>query len=122
MKTRRHAVTLAAMVMALGCQMPPSPSTSSPPQPTPMSIGEMRVSQQLIIKFKPHTIACDATQIAHLSAVTRVPLEYVRPMSGDACVIKQLADDAAGLSQRQEALKHHPAIEWLEEDRMMKAL
>lgn len=122
MKTRRHAVTLAAMVMALGCQMPPSPSTSSPPQPTPMSIGEMRVSQQLIVKFKPHTIACDATQIAHLSAVTRVPLEYVRPMSGDACVIKQLADDAAGLSQRQETLKQHPAIEWLEEDRMMEAL
>ena len=122
MKTRRHAVTLAAMVLALGCQMAPSPSTSSPPQPTPMSTGEMRVSQQLIVKFKPNTIACDATQIAHLSAVTRVPLEYVRPMSGDACVIKQLADDAAGLSQRQETLKQYPAIEWLEEDRTVEAL
>lgn len=57
-----------------------------------------------------------------MSAVTRVPLEYVRPMSGDACVIKELADDAAGLSQGQETLKQHPAIEWLEEDKMMKAL
>jgi hypothetical protein len=121
-RSRWDKVTLVAIVLAGGCQMPPSPSTSSPPQPTPMSIGEMRVSQQLIIKFKPHTIACDATQIAYLSAVTRVPLEYVRPLSGDACVIKQLADDAACLSQRQESLKHHPAIEWLEEDRMMEAL
>ena len=115
-------VTLVAIVFAGGCQMPPFPSTSSPPQPTPMSIGELRVSQQLIVKFKPNTITCNAPEIAHLSAVTRVPLEYVRPMSGDACVIKQLADHAAGLSQGQETLKQHPAIEWLEEDKMMKAL
>jgi hypothetical protein len=87
-----------------------------------MSRGERRVFQQLIVKFKPNTIACDAAEIAHLSAVTQVPLEHVRPMSGDACVIKQLADNAAGLSQGQETLKQHPAIEWLEEDRMMKAL
>ena len=40
----------------------------------------MRLMQQIIIKFKPHRIACDATQIAHLSAVTRVPLQYVRPL------------------------------------------
>lgn len=101
--------------------MPPSPSTGNLPLPTPMSIGAMRVSQQLIVKFKPHTIACDAPAIAHLSAVTRVPLEYVRPMSGDACGIKQLADDAAGLSLGQDTLKHHPAIEWLEEDRILEA-
>ncbi|HSL04887.1 MAG TPA: hypothetical protein VK901_15270 [Nitrospiraceae bacterium] len=81
----------------------------------------MRVSQQLIVKFKPNTIACDAPEIARLSAVTRVPLEHVRPMSGDACVINQLADNAADLSQGEETLKQHPAIEWLEEDRMMKA-
>ena len=109
-RSRWYRVTLVAIVLAGGCQTPPSPSTS------------MRVSQQLIVKFKPNTITCDAPEIAHLSAVTRVPLEYVRPMSGNACVIKQLADDAAGLSQGQETLKQHPAIEWLEEDKMMKAL
>lgn len=48
--------------------------------PPPMWSGAMRLMQQIIIKFKPHTIACDATQIAHLSAVTRVPLQYVRPL------------------------------------------
>lgn len=121
-RSRWDRVTLVAVVLAGGCQMPPAPDTSSPPQLTPMSIGEMRVSQQLIVKFKPNTIACDAAGIAHLSAVTQVPLEHVRPMSGDACVIKQLADDAAGLSRGQEMLKQHPAIEWLEEDRMMKVM
>lgn len=121
-RTRWERVTLVAIVLAGGCQIPPSPSSSSPSQLTPMSIGEMQVSQQLIVKFKPNTIACDAAGIAHLSAVTQVPLEHVRPMSGDACVIKQLADNAAGLPQGQEMLKQHPAIEWLEEDRMIKAL
>jgi hypothetical protein len=122
MKTRRHVVTLAAMVMVVGCQLPPSPSGSSPSQLTPMSSGEVRVSQQLIVKFKPNTIACDAPEIAHLSAVTGVPLEHVRPMSGGACVVQQWAANAEGLSHGQETLKQHPAIEWLEEDRMMKAL
>jgi len=115
-------VTMAAMVIAGGCQMPSSPSAGSPSQPAPMSIGKGRVSQQLIIKFKSITIACDAAGIAGLSSATEVPLEHVRPMSGDACVVKQFADNAIGLSQGQEILKQHPAIEWLEEDRMMKAL
>lgn len=121
MKTRRHAATLAAMMMVVGCQAPPSSSTNSPSQPTSMLRGEVRLTQQIIVKFKPHTIACDATQIAHLSAVTRVPLQYVRPLSDDACLIQQRADDAAGLSLGQDTLKRHPAIEWFEEDRMLEA-
>jgi hypothetical protein len=72
--------------------------------------------------FKPNTIACDADGIAHLSAVTQVPLEHVRSMSGGACVIKQLANHAAGFSRGQELLKQHSAVEWLEEDRIIKAL
>jgi hypothetical protein len=120
--SRWDGVTLVAIVLAGGCQIPLSPSNSCPPQLTPMSGSDMRVSQQLIVKLKPNTIACDTAGIAHLSAVTQVPLEHVRPMSGDACVIKQLADSAAGLSQGKEMLKQHPAVEWLEEDRMMKAL
>ena len=119
MKTRRHAVTLAAMVMVVGCQMPPFPSTSSPPQPAPTLIGNGAVSQQLIIKFKSNTIACDAAGIASLSSATQVPLRHVRAMSGDACVVQQFEDNAEGLSHGQEQLKQHPAIAWLEEDRMI---
>jgi hypothetical protein len=84
-----------------------------------MSIAEMRVSQQLIIKFKSNTMACDAGEIASLSSATQVPLRHVRPMSGGACVVQQWADNAEGLSHEQERLKQHPAIEWLEEDRIM---
>ena len=119
MKAKRHAVILAAMVMVGGCQIPPPPSPSSPPQQTPMSRAEMRVSQQLIIKFKSNTIACDAAGIARVSAATQVPLRHIRPMSDDACVVQQFADHAEGLSHEQERLKQHPAIEWLEEDRMI---
>ena len=119
MKAKRHAVTLAAMVMVVGCQIPPPPSPGSPPQPTPMSLAEMRVSQQLIIKFKSDTMACDAGGIASLSSATQVPLRHVRPMSPDTCVVQQFADNAEGLSHEQERLKQHPAIEWLEEDRKM---
>ena len=121
-QSRWDRVTLVAMVLVGGCQMPPSPSTTSTPPHTPMSRGEGRVSQQLIVMFKPNTIACNAAGIAHLSTITQIPLEHVRPMSGDACVIKQFADYAAGFSRGQELLKQHPAIEWLEEDRLMKAL
>ena len=122
MKTRRHAVTLAAMVMVVGCQMPPPPSASSQPQSVPMLSGNGAVTQQLIIKFNSNTIACDAAGIASVSSATQVPLRHVRPLSGDACVVQQFADKADGLSHGQERLKQHPAIEWLEEDKMMKAL
>ena len=122
MKTGRHAVTLAAMVIGVGCQMPPSLSINSLPRPMPVLMGNGAVSQQLIVKFKPNTIACDAPEIAHLSAVTGVLLEHVRPMPGGACVVQQWAANADDLSHGQETLKQHPDIEWLEEDRMMKAL
>jgi hypothetical protein len=84
-----------------------------------MSLAEMRVSQQLIIKFKSDTMACDAGGIASLSSATQVPLRHVRPMSPDTCVVQQFTDNAEGLSHEQERLKQHPAIEWLEEDRKM---
>lgn len=119
MKTRRHAVILAAMVMVVGCQMPPSPSASSPPQSVPMLSGNGAVTQQLIIKFNSNTIACDAAGIASVSSATQVSLRHVRPLFGDACVVQQFADNADGLSHGQERLKQHPAIEWLEEDRML---
>jgi len=75
----------------------------------------------MIIKFKPDAIMCDAAGIARLSLATGVTLEYIRPMSGDACVIKQFADDAGDFLQGQKALEQHPAVKWLERDERMKA-
>ena len=86
------------------------------------TIAGTAVTRQLIIKFKLDTIACDAAGIAQWSLATRVPVEYVRSMSGGACVVKQSADDANGLGQGQETLRQHPAVDWLEQDTKMKAL
>lgn len=108
-----------AILAVTGCQSPPAVAAS---QSSPQPIAETTVAQQLIIKFKPGTIACDAAGIAQLSSATKVPLEYVRPMSGDACVVRQLAGDANDFLQGQQLLRQHPAVEWLEQDARKKAL
>jgi hypothetical protein len=43
-------------------------------------------------------------------------------MSGDACVVKQSADNADILLHGQKTLKENPAVEYLEPDAVMKAL
>jgi len=103
-----------------GCQQPSS--RTDPPRPSPTTVIKASVSQQLIIKFKPDTIACDPAGIAQLSSTTRVSLEFVRTMSGDACVVKQFADCADNLLHGQETLKENPAVEYLEPDAVMKTL
>lgn len=103
-----------------GYQQPPS-STNSP-QPSPTTTIKASASQQLIIKFKPNTIACNPAGIAQLSSATHVSLEFVRTMSGDACVVKQFADSADDLLHGQKTLKEYPAVEYLEPDALMKAL
>lgn len=85
------------------------------------AISPARVEQQLIIKFKSHTIACSAPALARFSAEIHIALQYIRPMSGDACVVKQTAAHQAGLLEGQRILKNHLAVDWLEEDRNMKA-
>jgi hypothetical protein len=103
-----------------GCQ-PPS-SLADPRQTSPTTIIRASASRQLIIKFKPNTIACTPAGIAQWSSTTRVSLEYVRTMSGEACVVKQFADSADNLSRGQQTLKENPAVEYLEPDAVMKAL
>ena len=103
-----------------GCQQP-SPCTD-PPRTSPTTIIKASTSQQLIIKFKPNTIACTPEGIAQWSSTTRVSLEFVRTMSGDACVVKQFAESADILLQGQKTLEENPAVEFLEPDAIMKAL
>lgn len=103
-----------------GCQQPSS--RTNPPQPSPTTIIKASASQQLIIKFKPNTIACTPAGIAQWSSTTHVSLEFVRTMSGDACVVKQFADTADLLLHGQKTLKENPAVEYLEPDAVMKAL
>jgi hypothetical protein len=103
-----------------GCQRPTS--STDPPHPSPTTIIKAPVSQQLIIKFRPDTIACTPAGIAQLSSETRVSLEFGRTMSGDACVVKQFADSEDDLLHGQKTLQENPAVEYLEPDAVMKAL
>jgi hypothetical protein len=128
---KRIAFLLAlSLLIASGCSgggtaaggyQQPS-SLTNPPQHPPTTIIKAPVSQQLIIKFKPNTIPCNPAGIAQLSSTTHVSLEFVRTMSGDACVVKQFADTADDLSRGQKTLKENPAVEILEPDAVMKAL
>lgn len=110
---------MMAILAATGCQVS---APMAAPQPSPQSIVGTMATQQLIIKFKPNTIVCDAAGIAQLSSATMVTLEYIRPMSGDACVVRQLAGDTGKLSLGQELLRQFPAIEWLVLDAKKRAL
>lgn len=110
---------MVAVVAAAGCQQPSA--ATNPPRPAPTTTIEASTSQQLIIKFKPGTIACNPAEIARLSSAARVSLEFVRAMSGDACVVKQFADSADSLLQGQKILKQNPDVEYLERDAVMKA-
>ena len=98
------------------------PPLADPHQPSTTTIIKASASRQLIIKFKPDTIPCTPAGIAQLSSTTRVSLEYVRTMSGDACVVKQFAEGADDFLRGQETLRGNPAVESLEPDAMMKPL
>ncbi len=114
----------AVLVLALanGCQA--SSNTSS----DPVQLAAARVpaaaalqSQQLIIKFKQTAgVACDGSRIARFSEAAGVPLQLVRPMSGQACVVKQSGAGAAELTHGLDALRKNPAVEFVEPDAVMK--
>jgi hypothetical protein len=79
------------------------------------------LAHQLIVKFKVDTLACDLTGIARLAADTGTSIEYVRKMSGGACVIRQSFSSGADSLNQQTILTRHPAVESVERDRVMKA-
>lgn len=110
----------AMLIFALtGCHAPRSVAAT---QTISRSIAATMMSQQLMVKFKPNTIPCDPAGIAQLSSVTKLSLELVRPMSGGACVIRQLTGDTHDFLRGQERLRQHPDVEWLELDSKKKAL
>ncbi|MGZ3236097.1 MAG: hypothetical protein ACXWIN_07050 [Burkholderiaceae bacterium] len=113
---------IVLMAMVIGCQSPVDNNHPENPESMPMSKRQTEVSQQLIIKFKPHTIACNADAIAQFSTSIKVPIEYVRAMSGQVCVVRQFMGQDIGLSKGQILLRRHPDVEWVEPDAIRKAL
>ena len=109
---------MMVILAVTGCHAPSSMAAS----PISASTAESVVSQQLIIKLRTNTLTCDFAGIAKLSSAIQVPLEYLRPMSGDGCVIRQQAHHSNDLLRGQELLRQHPAVEWVEQDAKKKAL
>lgn len=116
-RIKRELFYAMAIVSLTGCYS----DTSSATPPLPLNSAGAD-HQRLIIKLKSATFNCDADGIKKLSAASRVPLEFVHPISGESCVVTQYADSPEGLLQGQEILRQHPAVELLEQDRKMKAL
>lgn len=113
------AACLVVPTISYGCQQ--AVVNNHPPQSAPIMKADNLVFQQLILKFKPGTLQCDPAGVARLSSATATALQFIRPMSGDACVIRHSAADPASLSQEQKKIRQHPSIQWLEEDTVMKA-
>lgn len=114
-----HVVFIA---MLAGCRF--SSETDQAAHPDTMQAPEEKtaVYQQLIIKFKPNTIACDADAIARFSLAINVPVEFVRAMSGQACVVRQFSSKELELSKGLNLLGQHPDVEWVQSDSVRKAL
>lgn len=108
------------LVVAAGCQSSPSGKEAAKPGATQIVNG--RNFQQLIVKFKSDTFRCDHRDITRLAAQIDVVLDFVRPMSGDACVIRQIYGKASDFSRGQKLLEQHPSIEWVEVDAVMKKM
>lgn len=115
-----YPLLMAGMLALTGmaaCQSAQPPLAAQPP-----AVSVPGSSRQLMIRFEPGTVACDAAAIARFAAAVRVSLEFLRPMSGNACVVRQTAPDVQRLQDDLETLKRHPAVQWAEPDTVMKAL
>lgn len=114
---RLAAIAIAATfsLQAAGCE-----SSSVSKRSTATSVRGAQVSQQLIVKFKPHSVACTAQSISRFSNAVELPLKWLRPMSGEACIVVQEASGPDELSRAQERLKKHPHVEWVEIDAPMR--
>lgn len=77
--------------------------------------------RQLIVKFKPGTVECSASGIAKFAGTTATHIEFLRVMSGDACVVSQFLTAGQSAASEQEMLNSHPAIQWIESDSPLKA-
>ncbi|MGZ3157980.1 MAG: hypothetical protein ACXU7H_02755 [Burkholderiaceae bacterium] len=113
---------IGLIAMLAGCQFSPDDDTAAHPDAMQASAKKTMVFQQLIIKFKPNTIACDADAIAQFSLAINVPIEFVRVMSGQACVVRQFTSKQVDLSKGILLLRQHPDVEWVEPDLIKKAL
>lgn len=113
------AIALALCAVVAGCH-----SSFAGAQASNAAAVRSSAAQQLLLKFKAGTPAqgpaCDAEGIERLAAATRTALKFLRPMSGDACVVTHTAAGRDELARGLDRIKAQPAVEWAEPDAMMK--
>lgn len=82
--------------------------------------SSLPASQQLMIKLKDAIRSCNEADIAGLATATGEALTFLRPMSGNACVVSHAAKDGAALRSGLQRLNSHQAVEWAELDAIFK--
>jgi hypothetical protein len=102
--------------MLAGCHLPSSDHQEARAVNIPASGEKAAVIQQLIIKFKPDTVSCDADGIARFAKTIGLSLQYVRMMAGEACVVKLFSDNDEQSMRAQRLLRQQPEVDWAEAD------
>lgn len=111
---------VAGSVPVAGCQTAPAEAGGvSAPMRTSIPASSP-ASQQLMIKLKNASRSCNASDISALAAATGESLTFLRPMSGNACVVTHAAKDNTFLRGGLQRLKSHHAVEWAEIDAVFK--
>lgn len=112
----------AGVIPFAGCQTAPF-DANVPSTPARTSIpASLPASQQLMIKLKIASRSCNASDISVLAAATGEALTFLRPMSGNACVVSHAAKDNTFLRSGLQRLKSYDAVEWAEVDAIFKPL
>ena len=117
------ACCLMPLLLLSGCASAGMPAAAEPVlRATP--IANKQAMSQLIVKFKDPTL--DPARPGYLKELARAlgaTLVYVRPMSGDAHVLR--VDDAVDASRLQrivEGLAKRPEVEYAEPDQLMHTM
>jgi serine protease len=121
-------LSLGALVLALGAAVVAGPVAAQAPLKKPASSSPEPMIGQLMVKLRAPTDServqkLGATRVAALSKSAGLALESVRPMSGDASVMR--LPSAMPLSQAQaviDRLMADPAVEWAAPDLPVRRL
>lgn len=105
-----------ASVFLSGCHAVSSPL---PGDSTDRADVSAQVRQQLMIRLDQAVVSCTAEDIAKLATATSQALQYVRPMSGNACVVSHAANSEATLAAGLQRLRQHPSVEIADVDKIV---
>lgn len=111
----RLTAALATATLLCGCHAVSSPL----PQSAAAGQASTQVVQRLMIRLKGADTPCTQKDIVTLADATSQTLEYVRPMSGEACVVSHVAANDAALSVGLQRIREHPSVELADIDKIV---